>query len=157
MFALSLMQPWATLLATGPKHIDTRSWRTAYRGIVAIHASKGFPAWAREYSKETPFVTALERVGHHTGNLPLGCVIGVGNLHDVGRIGRVGATREVRVERMELPVTDHEIVFGDYEAGRWAWRFTNVHPLAVPIPCTGALGLWTLPPDIAEQITRVYP
>lgn len=38
MKALSLWQPWATLIQVGVKWIETRSWRTAYRGPLAIHA-----------------------------------------------------------------------------------------------------------------------
>ena len=38
MKALSLRQPWATLVAIGAKQIETRSWSTAYRGTIAIHA-----------------------------------------------------------------------------------------------------------------------
>lgn len=40
MKAISLWQPWATLIATGAKQIETRSWATSYRGPIAIHAAK---------------------------------------------------------------------------------------------------------------------
>ena len=39
MKALSLRQPWASLIANGHKTIETRTWRTRYRGPLAIHAS----------------------------------------------------------------------------------------------------------------------
>ena len=39
MKALSLRQPWASLIADGHKTIETRTWRTHYRGLLAIHAS----------------------------------------------------------------------------------------------------------------------
>ena len=39
MKALSLRQPWANLIADGRKTIETRTWRTRYRGPLAIHAS----------------------------------------------------------------------------------------------------------------------
>jgi hypothetical protein len=42
MKALSLTQPWATLVVTGEKEVETRSWRTNHSGMIAIHASKGF-------------------------------------------------------------------------------------------------------------------
>jgi hypothetical protein len=41
MKAISLLQPWATLVAIGAKHFETRSWSTAFRGPLAIHASMG--------------------------------------------------------------------------------------------------------------------
>lgn len=40
MKALSLKQPWASMVANGTKTIETRSWRTSYRGPLAIHASQ---------------------------------------------------------------------------------------------------------------------
>lgn len=40
MYALSLKQPWATLLVHGCKTIEVRKWPTARRGRVLIHASK---------------------------------------------------------------------------------------------------------------------
>ncbi len=40
MKALSLIQPWATLVASGNKTIETRTYRTHYRGDLLICASK---------------------------------------------------------------------------------------------------------------------
>src|SRR3954451_22243677 len=45
--ALTLTQPWATLVAIGAKQIETRSWGTSYRGWLAIHAAKGYPDAAK--------------------------------------------------------------------------------------------------------------
>jgi len=38
--ALSLKQPWATLLVLGYKTIEIRTWKTRLRGRVVIHASR---------------------------------------------------------------------------------------------------------------------
>src|SRR5262249_11050532 len=40
MFALSLKQPWATLLVHGLKTIEVRRWQTVRRGRVLIHAAR---------------------------------------------------------------------------------------------------------------------
>lgn len=40
MKALSVQQPWASLIARGVKTIETRTWATRYRGPVLILASK---------------------------------------------------------------------------------------------------------------------
>ncbi len=37
---LSIRQPWAWLIAHGYKDIENRSWSTAYRGPLLIHAGK---------------------------------------------------------------------------------------------------------------------
>ncbi|KXG09931.1 hypothetical protein AT864_01491 [Anoxybacillus sp. P3H1B] len=40
MKAITIKQPWATLIALGEKKFETRSWKTNYRGKIAIHAGK---------------------------------------------------------------------------------------------------------------------
>ena len=40
MKALTITQPWATLIAIGAKRFETRGWSTPYRGPLAIHAGK---------------------------------------------------------------------------------------------------------------------
>jgi hypothetical protein len=39
MKAISIRQPWASLIATGRKTIETRKWRTEYRGDILIVSS----------------------------------------------------------------------------------------------------------------------
>lgn len=39
MKVLTIRQPWATLIMLGIKQLETRSWRTHYRGELVIHAS----------------------------------------------------------------------------------------------------------------------
>lgn len=38
--AISLKQPWANLVASGKKTIETRKWKTDYRGDLVICSSK---------------------------------------------------------------------------------------------------------------------
>lgn len=40
MKALSIRQPWAWLILAGPKDVENRTWRTRYRGPLAIHAAR---------------------------------------------------------------------------------------------------------------------
>ncbi len=39
-YALSIKQPWATLILHGVKTIEIRRWATAYRGRLLIHAAR---------------------------------------------------------------------------------------------------------------------
>lgn len=41
MIALSIKQPWAWMIATGLKTIETRTWHVQYRGELLIVSSKG--------------------------------------------------------------------------------------------------------------------
>jgi hypothetical protein len=43
MKAISLIQPYATLIMLGLKTNETRSWDTKYDGPLVIHASAGKP------------------------------------------------------------------------------------------------------------------
>ena len=40
VYALSLKQPWAALVVQGLKTIEIRSWPTARRGLILIHAAR---------------------------------------------------------------------------------------------------------------------
>lgn len=40
MKCLSVKQPWANLIASGEKTIETRTWATAYRGELLVVSSK---------------------------------------------------------------------------------------------------------------------
>lgn len=43
--ALTLHQPWASLIAVGAKTIETRSWSTKHRGRLLIHAGVAWEPW----------------------------------------------------------------------------------------------------------------
>src|SRR5947209_6467036 len=51
IYALSLKQPWATLLVNGLKKIEVRSWSTARRGRILIHAAKVADSRAQAWAK----------------------------------------------------------------------------------------------------------
>ena len=40
IYALSIKQPWASLLISGRKTIEVRSWTTRIRGRILIHAAR---------------------------------------------------------------------------------------------------------------------
>ena len=125
MKALTLTQPWATLVAEGRKAIETRSWRTPYRGALAIHAAKGIPLIAREFAREF--------TAHRVEPLPRGAVLCYIDLTDC-----------VPTESVVCSLSADERCFGDYAPGRWAWLFdpASLRVLPEPIPARGALSLW---------------
>jgi ASCH domain. len=136
MKAISLMQPWASLVETGAKKIETRSWSTKYRGPLAIHASKGFPKLLRELCNTQPFKSALSKFGLYADNfLPLGKIVATCELVDC-----IKMTPEF-IDLVES-AKGLEIDFGIYKVGRYAWILENVKPLENPMPAKGALGLW---------------
>lgn len=159
MKAISLTQPWATLVAIEAKQIETRSWWTTYRGTLAIHASKIFPRWAVELGIEEPFRSALIAGGFtKLAELPLGAIVAVSVLEHVGTINGspergVTITRVVDEGLFErLPVPVEELPFGDYSTGRQGWILSKTQRLPEPISCKGALCLWGVPAEIEARI-----
>lgn len=130
MKALSLTQPWASLVANGSKRIETRSFSTSYRGPLAIHASKGYPQWARATRFADGFREAL---AGELMTLPTGVVLATCEL--VGCFNTNG-------ELEKFGVTEQERMFGDYAPNRFGWILRNVVRLPEPIPAKGALQLW---------------
>lgn len=154
MRVLSLLQPWASLWVAGAKRIETRSWGTAYRGPVAVHASKALRQSEVQLCHETPFREALVALGFTTvRQLPRGALIGVVELVDCLRMvageagpGEIGYTRDTRLD-------GNESDFGNYDHGRWAWMTGDVRSvLAAPIPMRGSLGLRDLAPGVVAQL-----
>jgi activating signal cointegrator 1 len=133
MKAISLWQPWATLIAIGAKRFETRSWATSYIGPLAIHAAKR----KVDISELNPaIVRALLNAGFTgTGQLPLGCVVCT---------ARLAACWEVDVAKSTLffdKIKDTEVYFGDFSPGRYAWRLDSVR-LVDNIPAKGSQGFW---------------
>lgn len=163
MKVLSLWQPWATLIAAGSKHIETRSWSTNYRGRLAIHAAKKSTRQLDELCIEPgPIRDALERTGHLVASadqmkltLPVGVVVATCYLADVFPVDageqyfRIGGGALAKVT---LPPPEPERSFGDYTAGRYAWLLIEVRSLPTPIPCRGAQGLFDLPDEVLRAV-----
>jgi hypothetical protein len=81
--AITLLQPWASLLAAGIKTIETRSWNTNHRGPLLIHASQKTDEprqvyiMGREWMRE---LLAAKLGVHALADLPLGKIVGAGEL-----------------------------------------------------------------------------
>ena len=151
MKALTLNQPWATLVALGLKRYETRSWPTSHRGILAIHASKGLPKYARyALTDNWAIYTALcDHLGlrcptgdHLIELLPRGVVVATCKVVDCQRIVNGHRSIYLAVDEM-LPPKEPELSFGNYERGRYAWALDAIKPLSTPIPAKGAQRLWT--------------
>ena len=135
MKTLSLLQPWASLVVMGAKTIETRSWQTAHRGPLLIHASTSKKGSV--LCSQLPFSNYIDDFR----SLPFGAIIGSVMLDDV-----------VPVENLRLPdpelarLTLEEKAFGDYAAGRFAWLLSQPVSFEQPIPVKGTLGLWNYIP-----------
>nr|WP_150272265.1 ASCH domain-containing protein [Paenibacillus tepidiphilus] len=134
MRCITIRQPWATLIALGEKRFETRSWRTPYRGELAIHAGKKLD---RASCAREPVRSVLAQHGLTADDLPLGAIIATCILSECTE------TLEVMAES-DWP-GGHESVFGDYTPGRFAWKLAEVVALKHPIAAQGRLGFWEYP------------
>ena len=124
MKVLSIKEPWASLIMNGTKKIETRSWKTKYRGKIYIHAS----LYKAKITKPEVYELIKDM------NFKCGYIICKCNLVDC-----IYMTDEY-VNDMK---TNHyeEYICGHYEVGRYAWIVEDVKVIE-PIEAKGKLGLW---------------
>jgi hypothetical protein len=176
--ALTLWQPWASLIALGVKTIETRSWPTKYRGPLAIHAAVRLPKVAEWRIGEwwTDEGPSIHRAGRELADgmvdysevdgtyypLPLGAVVATCNLVDCIPMedlsGEGTPSLVIEGDRLTLCVESGEhnvsdqLPYGDFRVGRFAWLLSNITPLAEPIPAIGRQGIFNLPTDVEERV-----
>lgn len=155
MKAITLWQPWASMLACGAKQYETRSWATSYRGPIAIHAAAkpvradiaGHDEYGFNYDE---WLIVHDAIGISSVlDLPYGAIIATAELVECWEC--IGS--DVRGDLMILKgrdtpewdnayLSDEELLFGNFEKGRYAWEFANMKMLSKPIPAKGHQRLW---------------
>ena len=124
MKAITIKQPFASLIAAGLKEYEFRTWKTAYRGEILIHAGKSI-------DKE-----AMKRFADYGLEYPVGCIIAKARLTDCIPVD--DAFRQALREK-NAPVYS-----GTTEAPHWTgygFLLEAIQPIA-PLPAAGMLGLW---------------
>ena len=128
MKVLSLTEPYATLIKNGIKTIETRSWKTSYRGKLYIHASS--TKIPKAYKENQDLMSLVDINNLNYGNIICSC-----DLVDC-------------VEMTDEFINDikknkkNEYITGIYSNGRYAWIFKNIEILDNPIKAKGHLGIW---------------
>ncbi len=165
MKAITIWQPWASLLAIGAKRYETRGWATKYRGPIAIHAAKKDPCKIPLIGLEEFDAAAGEELtkaglGSTWFLLPRGEIIATAELVNVWHIvhnpgADVDTARHISIGAESLTNDRHapdfadyfvptarEMIFGDWTPGRFAWEIANVRMLSEPIPAKGKQRIW---------------
>jgi hypothetical protein len=161
MKALTLHQPWATLIALGAKQYETRSWGTDYRGPLAIHAGKNTEAleemaayYRRERELGEPLSETCRRLPANSSAAlayffreiirehPVTADLKRFTLGMLPRGAVVATAQLVAVLRRVYPLDSQEEAFGNFEPGRYFWQLEDVRYLDPPIPARGYQGLW---------------
>ena len=164
MKAISLWQPWASLIAAGAKTIETRSWAPPKAIIgqrIAIHAAKRKPT-----SDDLEVLQNLDKmpVGfmRHPqfgsimpdgrGRMALGQVLATAVLADAWQVSN-DSTPTIYDDGYPMVYQARDIFdnadkcakadpYGDFGVGRWLWFLEDIQKLDPPVPEKGHQGFW---------------
>jgi hypothetical protein len=151
--AISVWQPYATLLASGAKKFETRTWAPGSLRMgepVLIHASKRWTVDEQDQCWHSDFYMQLLKAQIRGlwdfGNPPLGCIVAVATFNSAWRS-----------EELLPKISAQERHFGAYGPGYWGWHFPEVKPIQ-PIPWRGRQGLFSVSIDEQELVyVRSHP
>jgi hypothetical protein len=148
--ALTIWQPWASLIMAGCKPYEFRTWpapRHRWGQRIAIHAAarpvrkaevaewllrlRGPDAWATAMHNE-PAIEILEKIHPSPGILPIGVVLGTALLGEPRRGSEI-------VEEFGGPLSNA----AREQHSHWGWPLTEIEPFDEPVPARGAQGFWT--------------
>lgn len=127
--AITVSQPFASLIADGSKFVENRIWETKYRGLIAIHAGQG-----KQYLSKSE----LEKY-------PTGCVIAIAELTACVMLEQIEDMDATATGRWSL-IPGSGRKWGDvanhyHTEGPWCWILENVEPIK-PIPAKGLQRIW---------------
>lgn len=143
MKAITIMQPFATLIAINEKDNETRCWSTKYRGDLLIHAGKG-----KDYMflcDGEPFKSVLAKHGYSKNNLSMGEIIDKVNLTNCIKIDSIQTMFDVSNKKQNINETN----FGDWDIGNYVWKLEDIEILKKHIPVKGQQRLWNY--DFKEE------
>jgi hypothetical protein len=161
---LTVKNPWAwsvTAKVSRPKRTENRTWYLNYRGPMWWHAGAR-SGWDRD-GQESPLVreawTEFVRAIPGWPGLPESDVL-LGRKTTLIPFGAVTALVEVTGCHHATECFGHSSESDHYRGWCTPWaardqfhiELADVRPLAEPVPCKGALGLWRLPEDVEKAV-----
>ena len=149
MYAITLHQPWASLIALGIKTVETRSWPAPALLVgqaIAIHAGKRVVR-KPGVAVENELRPRLGEDWHRT--IPAGAVLATAILAGMARVGHINpltghAVHDLATETgcaVGLGQTRID-PWADFSIGRWLWLLVEVKPLPEPVPTVGHQSFW---------------
>lgn len=124
---LTIREPFATLIKNNIKHIETRSWKTNYRGEIYIHTS------IAQIKKEVKLRKELSKL-YSEKELSYGYIICKCKLVDC-----IYMTEDFIKKEKQKNYNNY--ISGHYEVDRYAWVLDNIKPID-KIKAKGQLGIW---------------
>jgi len=134
--ALSIRQPWASMIAAELKTIETRTWHTDYRGPIWIHAARRPDPIIRTLNPRilTPLAASAARIGW-SEVFPTQAIIARADIIDCRR----------------LSAADRPAACCDCD-DLWGLVLADVRALPRPVPIAGALSFWQVPASLLPAL-----
>lgn len=141
--ALTLYQPYASLIIAGQKRFETRTWGSNYTGLLVIHAGKTLEV---DSGNRTFMYHLLASGIGDPRKLPLSAALGV-----------VWKGQCFRGRSVIPHIDERENVFGGFEGDdRVAWELENPVAFEQPIPMKGSRGLWDYPHSLPDEVLEMF-
>jgi hypothetical protein len=136
--ALTICQPHAFFVAlpeSDPRHkrVENRTWRTTYRGDLAIHAGM-----SRAWLGDTEWA-------YHPADLVFGAIIAIARLVECIRLqdlDDLSSGLRPRRSRLVPPLPLGPHPSAPHTCGPYCWVLSDILVLEQPIPAMGRQGLW---------------
>lgn len=145
MLALTVRQPWADAIVRGDKTVENRTWTTAVRGRIAIHAGRKLDLERRG----NPIALERAYAGRPPLDFDLGVIIGTAHLANIHPQG---------TERYPCGCEGNQWAEWTHrdlgEKLAFHWVLTDAVEFVTPIRARGALGLWIPGPSATDLIAR---
>ena len=142
MYAISLRQPWATLIALGIKTVDTKAWSPPDSEVgrrIGIHASRLMVNNRNQIDPET-WDTMVKIYGiEWNRELPRGAMVATALLSGAHQVREIEDGRAVLARTNRTVPTDPH---GDYSPGRWLWMLSDVMSINPPVEASGRGPIW---------------
>lgn len=153
MNAITLYQPWASLIACGLKTTETRHWppKPGHVGRrMAIHAGRQAITTPRRLNTETWDAIAALYGPDWPNEMPRGAVVATALLAGFYRVEQKNGSH-LKLSGYPAPTpTINPDPYGDFTTGRWIWLFTDIESIDPPQPARGTLGIWNWQPQPKE-------
>ena len=131
MKVLSLTEPYATLIYEKKKRIETRSWKTNYRGELYIHASQ--TKVSKKDLEDNELMSLLENKNMNFGYIICKCKL----------VDCICMTKAF-IDNIKKN-NYQEYICGEYKEGRYAWLLEDIEYIK-PIKAKGRLNFWNYSP-----------
>lgn len=150
MKAISLWQPWASLVAVGAKWYETRSWPAPQSligkrlAICSAKTGKGIDTM-HEHEGLVRVCSDFGLLSNLPDSMPMGAIVVVCRVKACYPTEVVAAhSRALSIKPELTEVIRREEICGDWTPGRWGWQLDDFCALNPPIPVVGHQGIFNL-------------